>query len=96
MDPAILVVATEEHPLIDIDLTVLVQFGLFLVMLLLLNQLLFKPYLRLREKRQQGRLDLVKRTDKREQSSWRRREGRSRKGRRRKRRRTQLGSAAEV
>ena len=54
MDPAILVVATEEHPLIDIDLTVLVQFGLFLVMLLLLNQLLFKPYLRLREKRQQG------------------------------------------
>jgi F-type H+-transporting ATPase subunit b len=54
MDPAILVVATSEHPLIDIDLTVLVQFGLFLVMLVLLNQLLFKPYLRLRAKRQEG------------------------------------------
>jgi F-type H+-transporting ATPase subunit b len=54
MDPAILVVAASEHPLIDIDLTVLVQFGLFLLMLLLLNQLLFKPYLRLREKRQEG------------------------------------------
>jgi F-type H+-transporting ATPase subunit b len=54
MDPAILVVATSEHPLIDIDLTVLVQFGLFLVMLVVLNKLLFQPYLRLREKRQAG------------------------------------------
>ena len=54
MDPAILVVATSEHPLIDLDLTVVVQFGLFLVMLVVLNKVLFQPYLRLRDKRQAG------------------------------------------
>jgi F-type H+-transporting ATPase subunit b len=54
MHPAILVVASSEHPLIDLDLTVVVQFGLFLVMLLVLNKVLFQPYLRLREKRQAG------------------------------------------
>lgn len=54
MHPAILVVASSEHPLIDLDLTVVIQFGLFLVMLLVLNKVLFQPYLRLREQRQAG------------------------------------------
>lgn len=54
MHPAILVVASSEHPLIDLDLTVVVQFVLFLVMLVILNKLLFQPYLRLKDKRQAG------------------------------------------
>jgi F-type H+-transporting ATPase subunit b len=47
-------VAASEHPLIDIDLTVLLQFGLFLVMFFAASALLFKPYLRLREQRAAG------------------------------------------
>ncbi len=39
------------HPLIDIDLTVLVQFVLFLILYLVANRLLFKPYLDLRARR---------------------------------------------
>ena len=54
MHPAILVVASSEHPLIDLDLTVVVQFVLFLVMLVILNKVLFQPYLRLKDKRQAG------------------------------------------
>jgi F-type H+-transporting ATPase subunit b len=42
------------HPLIDIDLTVFVQFGLFLVLLIVSNKLLFQPYLQLRERRKAG------------------------------------------
>jgi F-type H+-transporting ATPase subunit b len=42
------------HPLIDIDLTVLVQFGLFLILFLVANKLLFQPYLALRERRKAG------------------------------------------
>lgn len=42
------------HPLIDIDLTVFVQFGLFLVLFWVSNKLLFQPYLQLRERRKQG------------------------------------------
>ena len=42
------------HPLIDIDLTVFVQFGLFLVLLFVSNKLLFQPYLQLRERRKAG------------------------------------------
>jgi F-type H+-transporting ATPase subunit b len=42
------------HPLIDIDLTVLVQFGLFLVLFYVSNKLLFQPYLKLRERRKEG------------------------------------------
>ncbi|HUS28054.1 MAG TPA: ATP synthase F0 subunit B [Kofleriaceae bacterium] len=42
------------HPLIDIDLTVLVQFGLFLVLFFVSNKLLFQPYLQLRERRKAG------------------------------------------
>jgi F-type H+-transporting ATPase subunit b len=42
------------HPLIDIDLTVFVQFGLFLILLFVSNKLLFQPYLQLRERRKAG------------------------------------------
>ena len=56
MNPTVLVnvAAGDSHPLIDIDWTILIQFGLFLVMLVLCNALLFQPYLRLRERRAQG------------------------------------------
>jgi F-type H+-transporting ATPase subunit b len=43
-----------KHPLIDIDWTVLVQFGLFLTLYFLANRLLFQPYLSLRERRKAG------------------------------------------
>lgn len=42
------------HPLIDIDLTVFVQFGLFLLLFFLANKMLFQPYLALRERRKAG------------------------------------------
>ena len=42
------------HPLIDIDWTVLVQFGLFLLLFVVANKLLFQPYLALRERRKLG------------------------------------------
>ncbi|MEZ4362055.1 MAG: ATP synthase F0 subunit B [Kofleriaceae bacterium] len=55
MDQTILVtVAAAEHPLIDIDLTVLLQFGLFVILFVACNKLLFQPYLRLRELRRAG------------------------------------------
>jgi F-type H+-transporting ATPase subunit b len=43
-----------EHaqPIIDLDNTVLVQFGLFLVMMLILHYALFKPFLRARLERE--------------------------------------------
>lgn len=53
-DGVLIAVAAEGHPLIDIDLTVLLQFGLFVAMFVLANKLLFKPYLALREKRIAG------------------------------------------
>ncbi len=42
------------HPLIDIDLTVFVQFALFLILFWFSNKLLFQPYLALRERRKAG------------------------------------------
>ncbi|HSN30865.1 MAG TPA: ATP synthase F0 subunit B [Kofleriaceae bacterium] len=42
------------HPLIDIDSTVFVQFGLFLLLLWVANKWLFQPYLQLRERRKAG------------------------------------------
>jgi F-type H+-transporting ATPase subunit b len=42
------------HPLIDIDLTVFVQFALFLILFWFSNKLLFQPYLQLRERRKAG------------------------------------------
>ena len=55
MDQTILVtVAAAEHPLIDIDWTVLVQLGLFVILFIACNKLLFQPYLKLRERRRSG------------------------------------------
>jgi F-type H+-transporting ATPase subunit b len=51
-DPAS--VLASGHPLIDIDYTVFVQFGLFLLLFLAANKLLFQPYLQLRERRKAG------------------------------------------
>jgi F-type H+-transporting ATPase subunit b len=48
------VAAGDSHPLIDIDWTIAIQLGLFLVMLVVCNKLLFQPYLRLRERRAEG------------------------------------------
>ncbi|MFN0253346.1 MAG: ATP synthase F0 subunit B [Kofleriaceae bacterium] len=47
-------VASGGQPLIDIDLTAVVQFGLFLVVYVVANKLLFQPYLQLRERRKAG------------------------------------------
>jgi len=41
-------------PLIDVDGTVLIQFGLFLVMLFVLSRFMFRPYLKLRDLRKEG------------------------------------------
>ena len=41
-------------PLIDVDGTIFIQFGLFLVMLLLLSRVVFRPYLKLRDARHAG------------------------------------------
>ncbi len=49
-----LVSLASGHPLIDIDLTVFVQFGLFLLLFVAANKLLFQPYLALRERRKAG------------------------------------------
>lgn len=46
--------AAEEIPLIDLDGTVFVQFGLFLVLFIVLSQILWKPFLKLRDERQAG------------------------------------------
>ena len=50
----ILAAGGEAHPLIDIDGTIFIQFGLFIVMAVLASQWLFKPYLRMREERRAG------------------------------------------
>lgn len=47
-------IAAGGHPLIDIDLTAVVQFVLFLILMLVSNKLLFQPYLALRERRKAG------------------------------------------
>jgi F-type H+-transporting ATPase subunit b len=54
MDQTPLVSLASGHPLIDIDLTAVVQFVLFLLVYLIANKLLFKPYLALRERRKAG------------------------------------------
>lgn len=47
-------VASGGQPLIDIDLTAVVQFGLFVLVYFVGNKLLFQPYLQLRERRKAG------------------------------------------
>lgn len=55
MDQSTLVsLASGGHPLIDIDLTAVVQFVLFLILLFVSNKLMFQPYLALRERRRAG------------------------------------------
>lgn len=53
MDHAASAIAS-GHPLIDVDGTVFVQFGLFLIMYVIANKMLFQPYLALRERRRAG------------------------------------------
>lgn len=43
-----------EHPMIDIDSTAFIQFGIFVVMALAASKFLFKPYLEMREARDAG------------------------------------------
>jgi F-type H+-transporting ATPase subunit b len=54
MDQTPIVSLAGGHPLIDLDLTVVVQFVLFLVLFVLANRFLFQPYLKLRERRKDG------------------------------------------
>jgi F-type H+-transporting ATPase subunit b len=44
----------QAHPLIDIDFTVVIQFFLFLVLVLIASRTLFRPYLRMRDDRIAG------------------------------------------
>jgi F0F1-type ATP synthase membrane subunit b/b' len=44
----------QEHPLIDIDWTVVLQLGLFLVVAFVSSRLLFRPYLKMRDDRSAG------------------------------------------
>jgi F-type H+-transporting ATPase subunit b len=52
----LLIARVEEAPppLIDLDATVLLQFGLFVLMYILLRYVLFAPYLRMRADRDRG------------------------------------------
>lgn len=54
MDQTPIVSLASGHPLIDIDLTVFIQFALFLITMYVSNKLLFQPYLQLREWRKAG------------------------------------------
>jgi F-type H+-transporting ATPase subunit b len=45
------VAAGGEHPIIDFDGTILLQFALFVVMAFAASRLLFRPYLQMREER---------------------------------------------
>jgi F-type H+-transporting ATPase subunit b len=53
---ATLLIAQEEAPppLIDVDGTLFVQFGFFLIMLFVLSRVLFRPYLKMRDARHKG------------------------------------------
>ena len=56
MHPLVLrtVAAGGAHPLIDLDGTIFIQLGLFLLMAFVATRLLFKPYLKMREDRTAG------------------------------------------
>ena len=54
MDQTPIVSLAAGHPLIDIDLTAVVQFVLFLALFAVANRFLFQPYLQLRERRRAG------------------------------------------
>jgi len=52
----LLTAAAEEEsaPLIDVDGTLFIQFGLFLIMLFILSRYLFRPYLAMKDQRGKG------------------------------------------
>ncbi|MBA3461488.1 MAG: ATP synthase F0 subunit B [Deltaproteobacteria bacterium] len=54
MDQTPIVSLASGQPLIDIDGTAFIQFALFLLVYVIANKLLFKPYLALRERRKAG------------------------------------------
>src|SRR5688500_2254321 len=54
MDQTPIVSLAAGHPLIDLDLTAVVQFALFLALFAVANRFLFQPYLQLRERRKAG------------------------------------------
>lgn len=54
MNQTPLVSLASGSPLIDLDLTAVVQFALFLILLFVTNKLLFQPYLQLRARRKEG------------------------------------------
>ena len=57
INTALVLLAAEGHkpaPLVDIDGTVFVQLGLFLLLLLFLNRLVFRPYLALLKERDEN------------------------------------------
>ena len=54
MNQTPLVSLASGSPLIDLDLTAVVQFALFLVLLFVTNKLMFQPYLALRARRKEG------------------------------------------
>ena len=54
MDQTPIVSLAAGHPLIDLDLTAVVQFVLFLALFAVANRFLFQPYLQLRERRRAG------------------------------------------
>jgi len=66
MNPTVLLTVASggEHPLIDIDYSVIIQLVIFLMTALVASSMLFKPYLRMREQRHAGmegaRADAVK------------------------------------
>jgi len=43
-----------EHPLIDIDYSIVIQLGIFLVTAIVATTMLFKPYMRMRDRRFEG------------------------------------------
>jgi F-type H+-transporting ATPase subunit b len=46
--------AAAEAPLIDLDGTVLLQFAIFVTMVIVLHTLVFRPYLKVRQEREKG------------------------------------------
>ena len=57
MNPQLVLLAAKGHsppPLIDIDLTVVIQFIIFLVLLILLSKLVFKPFLEIMKERSEN------------------------------------------
>ena len=51
---ALAVAASDDVPLIDVDHTLWIQLGIFLILMLFLSKFVFGPYLKLREAREKG------------------------------------------